>query len=132
MIDKKLKSFVISILRRATYRWKPRSEAYHRNKVERGRYTCEMCKQVFARKEVQVDHIEPVIPVETGFTTFDNYIERMFCNSEGFAILCISCHEQKTAIENNQRVKNKTMVKTRKKGKNEHLTKTKRAAKRVE
>lgn len=50
-------------------------------------------------KEIQMDHIEPVVPVNDGFTSFDDYIHRMFCPEDGFAALCKPCHDEKTKKE---------------------------------
>lgn len=95
---KKLKPFIISLLRKGTYRWPERNEALKLAKVERGIYKCAMCNEIYKRKEVQIDHINPAVPL-TGFDGFDNYIDRMFCERTGFQVLCTSCHDQKTAAE---------------------------------
>lgn len=93
------KNFAIQALRRASYRWKPRSEAMKRAKIERGKYRCEKCKEIKQRKDIQIDHQHPVIPV-LGWDNFDNYIDRMFCDISGFNILCKACHNIKTQSEN--------------------------------
>ena len=53
-------------------------------------------------KEVAVDHIEPVVPV-SGFTTWDEVIERMFVEKEGLQVLCKECHRVKCQEEKQQR-----------------------------
>ena len=103
-----LKTFTKGILRRATYQWKPRNQALVNARVERGRYKCSMCEELFRSTEVQIDHIEPVIDPRKGFTTWDDYIERLFCPVEKFQILCTVCHEQKTRIEDSLREHYKT------------------------
>jgi formate-dependent nitrite reductase cytochrome c552 subunit len=40
-----------------------------------------------------------VVDPKEGFTTWDSYIERLFCPAEHFDVLCKSCHEAKTQIE---------------------------------
>lgn len=109
-MDSKFKSFIISLLRRGTYRWKPRNECFKEAKVSRGKYRCNICKEVFRRKDVVVDHIEPVVPT-TGFTTFDNYILRMYPPKEGFQVLCKNHHSVKTKAENEERKKHRKKVK---------------------
>ena len=96
------KDFVIATLRRASYRWFSRSEALTRARISRGVYKCEMCLQPFPKKEVHLDHIHPIVPV-TGFDTWDGYIERLFCNVDGFSVLCENCHYAKTSVETSQR-----------------------------
>lgn len=41
---------------------------------------------------VQVDHIDPVVSPESGFTTWDEYIYRMYSNSDNYQLLCLDCH----------------------------------------
>jgi hypothetical protein len=98
-------NFTMQSLRRATYRWAFGHIAMSRQRLERGLYQCESCKGSFGPKEINKDHIEPVIPV-TGFKSWDQTIERMFAKSDGYQILCLTCHDVKTAIENQMRVKN--------------------------
>jgi len=114
-----LKPFIISSLRRASYRWPARNECLKANRIDRGLYRCNSCNKTFNRKEIRLDHIKPVIPVETGFTTWDTYIERMFCEPSGYQTLCNICHSSKSLIEKNQRVlfrklnKNKDNIKNK-------------------
>lgn len=97
-----LKSFLIATLRRASYRYPGRSQAMTLARVERGKYRCASCQGIFGNKDINVDHIEPVVPL-TGFTDWNSYIARMFPPVEGFQILCESCHDQKTKIEQDMR-----------------------------
>lgn len=53
-----------------------------------------------------MDHIEPVVP-ESGWDSWDGYIERLFCNEDGYQVICKSCHKKKTASENFHRSKKK-------------------------
>jgi len=112
-MDTKLKGFLIALLRRGTYRWKPRSEAKKLARIQTGAYStgrakfgyiCALCGGVFADKETVSDHINPVVPIE-GFKlrkSFDlhEYAERMFCGMEGFQCLCKTCHDIKSKEEN--------------------------------
>lgn len=104
MISDDLKKFIVYVLRRSTYRWPARNEALKKARTARGMYRCNMCQEIFPKKETQIDHVQPVVRL-SGFTTFDDYIERMFPSPEGFQILCILCHDSKTQIENNGRHK---------------------------
>lgn len=99
MIDYVMKKFLIAILRRASYKWPPRNEALKTARIERGLYKCNACSNSFGRKEIKIDHIEPVVDPLKGFQTWDEYINRMFCQKEGFQILCEPCHNIKSDIE---------------------------------
>ncbi len=103
-----LKGFVIAMLRRASYRWPPRSQVLRAARRGRGKYECVLCGPAIThgRKEVQVDHKVPVIPL-TGWDTFDAFIERLFCDVAGLQVLCKPCHSVKTKAENAKRSKKK-------------------------
>ena len=103
-----LNTFVKGLLRRGTFHWRARSEAMSAARVERGKYKCSQCQDLFGPKEVALDHILPVVDPKVGFTTWDDYISRLFCPPEGFQVLCHSCHEQKTFIEDQMREHYKT------------------------
>ena len=111
-----LKSFIINSLRRATYRWPPRVEALKWSRKQKGLYECAYCKEYFKNKEICLDHIIPVVDPKTGFTTWDDYIEKMFPEKEGFQVLCRRCHDVKTQLEDEMR---KHYNKKRKAKKNE-------------
>ena len=102
IMDSKQKSVAIAGLRRISYRWKPRSDALKAARVGRNEYECTVCKKVFGRKEVQLDHKEPVVPL-TGWDGFDKFIERLLCYQEGFQVLCKMHHKIKTLQENKER-----------------------------
>jgi len=105
--EEKLKnSFIIQVLRRASFKWKPRYEAIKNARVSRGQYRCSMCfSACFKVKEIVVDHINPVVDPSTGWKSWDDYITRMFCGTSGFQVLCRPCHNLKTIKENLQRTK---------------------------
>ncbi|HET8689281.1 MAG TPA: hypothetical protein VFM18_21935 [Methanosarcina sp.] len=62
-------------------------------------FICNECGGEFPAKDVQVDHIHPVIDPYIGFITWDEVIRRMFCEKDGFQILCKGCHTIKTNKE---------------------------------
>lgn len=103
-----LKTWLIPKLRRLSYMWPNRNLAKSIARVERGRYQCNSCKQIFGPKEIHMDHILPVVPVE-GFQDLGNFVESLFCKVEGFQALCSVCHDQKTLAENLQRKLNKKL-----------------------
>lgn len=64
-------------------------------------YQCAMCKNHFKRTEVQVDHIDPVIPAGKTIQdmSYDEIVERIFCRLDNLQVLCKSCHAKKTKLE---------------------------------
>lgn len=98
-----LGTFVKGLLRRGTFHWRARTEAMTAARVSRGRYLCAECKDQFGPKEVILDHIDPVVDPKTGFTTWDDYIRRMYPPAEGFQVLCSGCSAVKTEIEDKMR-----------------------------
>lgn len=97
---------IIAMIRRASIKWGPRYAAINKNRIERGKYSCDNCDHIGPRTGLQVDHIEPVIPV-TGFDTWDGFIKRLFCDGKGLQLLCKACHKKKSAKENAERKKNR-------------------------
>lgn len=97
------KNWIISTLRRASYRYAPRNEAQRLARVDRGLYKCAMCEEIFHQKETVIDHIEPVVHLKNGWTNWDDFVNRLFCNVEGFQILCHGCHDIKTSQEDSIR-----------------------------
>jgi len=110
------KSWIIAALRRASYRYPPRNQAKIASRRARGEYECSQCHGLFGPKEIQLDHIVPVIPIE-GFTGWDTYVERLFCELEGYQVLCKDCHSTKTIEENKKRKEIKDLTKPKKKSK---------------
>jgi hypothetical protein len=109
-----LKSFVIALLRRGTFIWPARNEALKAARIDRGLYKCNLCKGTFRNKEIRIDHVEPVVPV-TGFTNWDDYINRMFCESDGLQVVCMTCHDSKSMVEKELRKINRKKVKQKRK-----------------
>lgn len=112
--------FIKNGLRSLSRKWGPKNEALKRARVRRGFYTCECCGQEMPasskvdgrrKKNVHVDHIDPVINPETGFTTWDEVVDRMFCEVGGLQVLCTECHKDKTneerAVAKDRRAKEK-------------------------
>lgn len=129
--DKKLKRFLIPVLRRATYRWKDRNEAYVSARVDRGLYQCNSCKECFGPKDVVIDHIDPVVSIEDGFTDWTEYVKRMFPEKDGFQVLCKPCHEIKTLMEDNLRTSARQKRKEEEKARKKEEKLQKRLAKKL-
>jgi hypothetical protein len=105
-------------MRRLSLRYPPRIRAANRtketyyitakngNQVKRVKFTCEQCgKKDLKAKEKQLDHINPVVDVKEGFTTYEEYFDRLLCEESNWATLCLDCHAKKTLKENEERRK---------------------------
>jgi hypothetical protein len=113
--EARYRSFVKSALRSASQRWPPKYQvlnaAYIGQKINKssGRmakhYECKKCQQHFPQKEVEVNHITPVVPT-SGFDSWDGVIERMFCEGHGLEVVCKPCHKLITKQENQERKEN--------------------------
>jgi len=111
----RIKSFLTSVMRAGYRKWPPRYEALAKAKCGRktnkatGRmaehYTCKGCKKEFPAKDVQVDHIDPVVCPKAGFVDWNTFVDRLFCGVENLQILCTTCHDKKTAKERGERKK---------------------------
>jgi hypothetical protein len=106
----KFVNFIKNTLRRASYRWPGRNEALVAARKSRGLYQCAICKvDSFKRQEVNLDHIEPVVPIESSWHQEDGspdwniFIKRLFVGQEGFQVICLNCHDAKTQIEDEMR-----------------------------
>ncbi|QDP53350.1 MAG: hypothetical protein Unbinned6805contig1000_12 [Prokaryotic dsDNA virus sp.] len=101
-------SFIKSALRRASMRWPPKHEVKKAARVERGKYLCNGCGEIVPasikkdgkrKSNVHVDHVVPVIDPAKGFVSWDDTIERMFCEAGDLQVLCTACHAEVTAEE---------------------------------
>jgi 5-methylcytosine-specific restriction endonuclease McrA len=63
---------------------------------------CESCQQPVASYQVQVDHIIPIVPVDSSLEamTWDELVDRCWCDEKMLQGLCAECHTNKTKAEN--------------------------------
>lgn len=103
-------SFIKNNLRSASRKWAPIQDCKKEAHVGRGEYLCAGCKQVVPPtiydedkrkrvKNIHVDHIKPIIDPAVGFVSWDETIERMFCDSDNLQLLCNDCHKAKSQEE---------------------------------
>lgn len=105
----RLKSFITSALRGAFRKYPPKYETLKAASVGKKvnkktkriaeHFQCKSCKKEFVSKDVQVDHILPVVCPKEGFTSWDSFIDRLFCDKGNLQVLCSPCHDKKTAEE---------------------------------
>ena len=113
----RLKSFITSTLRGGFRKYPPKYECLKSASVGKKinaktnrmaeHFTCNMCRNAFPAKEVNVDHVEPVVCPFTGFVDWNTYINRLFCDGGNLQVLCSPCHDVKTAEERIERNGNK-------------------------
>lgn len=110
------KAFITSVIRGGFRRWPAKYDALKDAKAgkkinpktnrEAMHYTCNGCKQDYPAKDVQVDHIDPVVCLKDGFVDWDTYIQRMYVEKEKLQVLCKDCHQKKSSMERSKRKNN--------------------------
>jgi hypothetical protein len=108
----RFRSFVTSALRAASRRWPPKYEAikaaFTKIKINKtsGRkarhYKCAACGKDFTQSNVQVDHIKPI----GKDLSWDEFIEKLFCERDNLQVLCKACHKKKTKEERENKTSN--------------------------
>ena len=117
----KRRTFIVSALRSMFRKWPVKYDVLNAaytgqklnpktNRVGK-HYKCATCNGEFPSKEVQVDHIDPVIDPHVGWSGWDTFIDRLLCETEGLQVLCTSCHDSKTAEERKERSETKKHTK---------------------
>jgi len=71
-------------------------------------YKCNHCNREYPAKDVQVDHVSPVVDPKSGYIDWNTYISRMFVSKDELQVLCSKCHNIKTKQERSERCKKKT------------------------
>ena len=100
--DTRFRSILTSYLRRFSKFWHPIKLVKDRARIARGMYQCTTCSKIVGPKDIKIDHIEPVVAI-TGFTNWEDLVNRLFCEENGLQAICSVCHEIKTKEENRQR-----------------------------
>lgn len=116
-------TFAKTALRGAFRKWYAGNEAAKRCRVSRGNYQCEGCGQILKRKDLQIDHIKPVVDIKDGYRDLEEWVKRLLVTPEELQMLCYfkdeetgeswGCHALKTSGENDMR----TFYKEKNKGK---------------
>jgi len=91
--------FIRSALRRASVRWGPKNEAAtdarrpskSKNKRLKWEFQCADCGKWCARKDTSVHHIVPCGTLKC-YDDLPLFVERLFCEKEGFVLVCDKCH----------------------------------------
>jgi hypothetical protein len=125
--EARMRAFVMSALRKA--QWGVKYEAIKAAFVRDGinpatdrkckLHECIDCGKLFPAKEMQADHIDPVVPLDGqwGDTTrflgynWNELIPRLFAEKEAFQALDKACHKIKSAQEKTLRAEHKRRAK---------------------
>lgn len=101
----RFRGFVTSALRAAVRRWPPKYEALKKAFVgskinaKSGRkakhFLCAGCDKEYVQANVQVDHKIPIGSCKT----WDEFVEKLFCEADNLQVLCLKCHKIKTKKE---------------------------------
>ena len=106
MTESSFWSFIRSALRQKSRWWKPillckqkAKRAYKGpNKRQKFEYQCNVCKDWYPDKEINVDHIIPAGTLRCA-NDLPGFVERLFCEIDNLQVLCNVCHNKKTQNE---------------------------------
>ena len=95
-------------LRRSSVQWPGRTLAIQVARISRGKYRCSACKTEIGARAYELDHKEPVVPlngskkhpVRVDEDDLNEYVARLLCDEKNWDLLCFNCHESKTFSEN--------------------------------
>lgn len=63
-------------------------------------YLCAVCNSWKPAKLISgADHIDPVVSIDIGFTDWNAFVARLFCQKVNLQVICIDCHKSKTNVE---------------------------------
>ena len=74
---------------------------------------CSMCQALTPLYLLEIDHTDPIIPTDSSLEemSWDQVIDRVWCDERNLRAMCKSCHAQKSTLENKERRKNKNAKK---------------------
>lgn len=93
-------------------KWGPINDVKKEARIDRGKYRCAACNKAVGPtkvikgkrvKNIFVDHIDPVVDPKEGFTDWNTYVDRLFCEQDNLQLLCKSCHDKKSERERKER-----------------------------
>lgn len=96
-------SFIRSCLRRAWSKYPVKYQALQdarkpydgEDKRTKWLYQCNICKEHFKGKEVEVDHMIPAGSLKD-YSDLAGFVERLFCSKKDLQVLCKPCHKELT------------------------------------
>lgn len=117
-ITAKERSLIMNAMRRAFARSELRRQVmeasiigyYDANRPRVKKWvTCNVCKKPTPKYSAVVDHIIPVIAVDSSFEKqgVEVTVDRMWCDKSNLQTICESCHTDKTSQERQERKRSK-------------------------
>lgn len=82
--------------RREVPRYNKDGSRHKKNWVQR---ECQVCNAWVSTSKMAVDHIIPVISVEQGKQSWDEFVARLWCPKHNLQRICDTCHDKKTYAE---------------------------------
>jgi 5-methylcytosine-specific restriction endonuclease McrA len=66
---------------------------------------CEACRSVVPTYLIQVDHMTPIVPIDTTLEqmSWDDLVDRIWCDISNLQPICTDCHKEKTKLEQKAR-----------------------------
>lgn len=94
-------AFAKNELRKAFKRWPAAYLVKLQARVERGKYKCALCQELFKDKEMEIEHRDPVVPVDKAGKdqSLDEYVDRLLVEVDKLDYVCKNCHKAKSATE---------------------------------
>jgi hypothetical protein len=79
------------------------------------RWDCHQCGKAFPSNEIQVDHIDPIIPLHMHYSkvSFELFYVRCWCSTDNLQVLCLQCHKAKSKLESAERKKYRALHKSK-------------------
>lgn len=66
---------------------------------------CSTCGTIEPRYLMQIDHEQPLVPIDKSLEdmSWDEVVERTWCDLDNLKPVCKPCHKEKTKVENKER-----------------------------
>lgn len=66
---------------------------------------CADCGKIEAAYQLEIDHIEPVVPLDQSFDemSLDEVADRLWCDQSQLQAICKNCHKAKSLLEARER-----------------------------
>lgn len=66
---------------------------------------CPDCDKFIPTYQMEVDHVDPIVPINMSLEsmTWDEIVNRIWCDPKNLRAICKDCHKIKTKVETKQR-----------------------------